>query len=137
MAAMTEEDVEVVRKAWEAWLGGDIDAVFAQYDPEVVWDLTHFRDWPDPTYHGAKGVRQFLTEWLEIWDDYEVGLEELIPASGGRVVALGWQRGTGRHSGLAMEMVWGQISTVRNGKITRIDNYDDRAEALEAAGLEQ
>jgi hypothetical protein len=34
-----------------------------------------------------------------------------------------------------MDFEWGQIATVRNGKMTRIENYDNRAEALEAAGL--
>jgi hypothetical protein len=28
-----------------------------------------------------------------------------------------------------------QVATLRDGKVTRIDNYEDRAEALEAAGL--
>ena len=34
-----------------------------------------------------------------------------------------------------MEMEWAQISTLRDGKIIRIDNYDDRSKALEDAGL--
>ena len=48
---------------------------------EIVWDLTHFRDWPDRTYRGAEGVRRFLTEWLEIWDDYEAGRRAEKPAT--------------------------------------------------------
>ena len=36
-----------------------------------------------------------------------------------------------------MEIEWALISTVRDGKITRIDHYDDREEALEAAGLSE
>jgi ketosteroid isomerase-like protein len=36
-----------------------------------------------------------------------------------------------------MEMKMAQIATVRDGKITRLDNYDDRAEALEAVGLRE
>jgi ketosteroid isomerase-like protein len=34
-----------------------------------------------------------------------------------------------------MEMEMAQVATLRNGKVTRLDNYEDRAEALEAAGL--
>ena len=30
-----------------------------------------------------------------------------------------------------------QIATIRDGKVTRLDNYDDRDEALEAVGLRE
>jgi ketosteroid isomerase-like protein len=36
-----------------------------------------------------------------------------------------------------MEMKTAQVATLRDGKVTRIDNYEDRAEALEAAGLRE
>ena len=81
--------------------------------------------------------KQFVTEWLEIWKDFETDLETLLPAPGGGVVALAWQRGKGRHSGLEVFMRWAMVMTVRNGKIIRIENYDDRAEALKAVGLEE
>ena len=80
-------------------------------------------------------MRRFLTEWLEIWDAFEVGVEEILAVPDGRVVALAWQRGKGRHSGLTMDMEWGQVFMFRDGEIIRIDNYDDRAAALEAVGL--
>lgn len=78
-----------------------------------------------------------MTEWLEVWGDYEVGVDEILAAPDGRVVSLIWQRGKGRRSGLAMELEMAQIATVRDGKITRFDNYDDRVQALEAAGLSE
>jgi hypothetical protein len=34
-----------------------------------------------------------------------------------------------------MEMQWAQITALQDRKITRIDNYDERSKALEAAGL--
>lgn len=106
-------------------------------DAEVVWDTSHFHNWPESTYWGLKGVERFLTEWLDVWDDYEVGVDEILAAPDGRVVVLSRQRGKGRLSGLDMEMQSGQINTVRDDKITRVDNYEDPAEALEAAGLSE
>lgn len=97
--------------------------------------MTHFRDWPDVTYRGDKGARRFLDEWLEVWDQHESGVDEILAAPDGRIVSLAWQRGKGRHSGLPMEIEWAQITTLRDGKIVRIDNYDERSTALEAAGL--
>ncbi len=34
-----------------------------------------------------------------------------------------------------MEIEWAQITTLRDDKIIRIDNYDERSKALEAAGV--
>ena len=131
-----EQNVDLVREAWDAWLRGDVNDLFAFWDPEIGWDMTHFRDWPDATYRGDEGVRRFLNDWLEVWDDYDVGLDEILAAPDGRIVTLAWQRGKGRHSGLPMEMEWAQVTTLRDGKVIRIDNYDERSKALEAAGLE-
>ena len=36
-----------------------------------------------------------------------------------------------------MDMKWAQIATVSEGKIIRVENYDDRSKALEAAGLSE
>jgi ketosteroid isomerase-like protein len=134
---MSERNVEVVRQAWDGWFRDRWHGLIPYLDPEVVWDTSHFRDWPESAYYGIEGVERYLTEWLDVWDDYEVGVDEILAAPDGRVVVLLWQRGRGRLSGLDLEMQSAQISTVRNGKITRIDNYDDPAEALAAAGLRE
>ena len=132
---MHEENAELVRAGWDAWIAGDIDGLFEIWDPEVIWDLTHFRDWPDRTYQGHDGVRSFLSEWLAVWDEYEAGVDEIVTAPDGRIVTLAWQRGTGRESGLVMDVEWAQINTVRNGRVVLVENYDSRSEALQAAGL--
>jgi ketosteroid isomerase-like protein len=133
---MTVADVELVREAWDAWARGDMDALIDSYfDPEIVYDLTHFREWPDRTYRGHAGVRRGLSEWRDVWDSLEVGVDEILAAPDGRVVVLTWQRGRGRQSGLPMSFEWALIATVRDGRIVRADAYDDRSTALEAAGL--
>jgi uncharacterized protein len=132
---MSRANVEILRQGWDAWRRGDMPGLFSHFDPEVVWDTSHFRDWPESAYHGVEGVQRFLTEWLEVWADYEVEVEEIIAAPDGRVVSLVRQRGRGRDSGFPLDMRSAQIATLRDGKVTRLDNYEDRAEALEAAGL--
>jgi len=132
---MTREDVEIIRAAWNAWLRGDLEALFRTFAPDVVWDTSHFHDWPEASYHGTEGVRRFLTEWLEVWDEYEVNVEEILAISDGRVLTLLRQRGRGRSSGAAMDLRMAQIATLRDGKVVRLENYEDRDEALEAAGL--
>jgi ketosteroid isomerase-like protein len=135
---MSQENVDTVREAWDAWLRGDMDALLASYfDRDVVYDLTHFREWPDHTYRGLEGVRRLLSEWRELWVAFEARVDEVLAVPDGRVVVLSWQRGKGRQSGLPMDMEWAQIISVRDGKVTRVDAFDDRAEALRTAGLSE
>ena len=134
---MSQENVEVVREGWDAWIRGDMPGLFHHLDPNIVWDTSHFHDWPESTYHGIEGVERFLSEWRDVWDGLQVDVEDIRAAPDGRVVSLILQRGKGRSSGLAMEMESAQVATLRGGKVTRLDNYEDRAEALEAAGLRE
>jgi ketosteroid isomerase-like protein len=69
--------------------------------------------------------------------DYEADVEKLLPAPDGRVVSLITHRAKGRESGLPMHLPMALIATLRNGKIIRFDAYDDRAAALDAAGLHE
>ena len=127
--------MEIARRAWDAWSGGDIDGVLALLAEGVVFDTSHLRDWPEPEYVGHAGFRRFLTEWLEVWDAFEVAVDELVAAPDGRVVSLFRQRGRGRQSGLEMDVEWALISMIRDDKVLRIDAYDSRHQALEDAGL--
>jgi ketosteroid isomerase-like protein len=132
---MSQDNVEIAQAGWDAWLRGDMPALFSWFAPDVVWDTSHFHDWPESSYHGAEGVERFLREWRDVWKDLELTVEDVRAAPDGRVLSLIRQRATGRKSGLAMDMETAQIATLRNGKVTRLDNYEDRAEALEAVGL--
>jgi ketosteroid isomerase-like protein len=132
---MSQENVELARRAWNLWSRGDLDGLLSLCDEDCVFDTTHMRDWPEREYKGHVGFRRFLSEWLDVWDEFEVGFDELIPAADGRVVSLFWQRGKGRQSGLLMDVAWAMVTTVRDGRFFWIAVYDDRAAALEAAGL--
>ena len=135
LGAMAEEDIDVIRRGWDAWLRGDLAALLREMAPDVVWDTSHFRDWPESTYQGVEGVERFLNEWLYVWDDYELRVDDVFVAPDGRVVSLIWHRGRGRNSGVELHLEMAQVATLREGKITRLDNYEDRAEALAAVGL--
>ena len=133
---MSQENVDIVRKACEAWMTTG-KRVLELLDPEVEWDTTHFEGWPESkVYSGREEVSRFLDEWLASWDAYEAGVDEILDA-GDRVVALWWQRMTGRESGVPVELASAQVWTLRDGRVIRIDNYTDRAEALESVGLRE
>jgi len=133
---MSQENVELVREAYERFQAtGEFDPEFA--DPEFVWDMSTFRGWPgQQEYHGVEGARQFLHEWLEAWDDWELRLEELHDA-GEQIVAIVRQRGRSKAMGLPVDMTFAQMFTLRDGKQVRMQMYAEPSEALAAAGLRE
>jgi ketosteroid isomerase-like protein len=135
---MSEENVEIVRRAWEAWIRGDLDTLFETFDPAVEWDTTTFEGWPDPgVYHRHEGVRRFFEEWLAFWERYEAGVDEYLDVDDDRVLVLCWQRGSVRGSSVPVQMDWAQLCTLKRGFVCRMAAYSDRADALEAAGLRE
>jgi hypothetical protein len=79
---------------------------------------------------------QFLAEWPDAWDEWELEGEEYIDA-GERVVAIINQRGRSTASGIPVEMRFAQVWTLRDGQGIRMEMYASPAEALEAVGLSE
>ena len=124
---MSKENVEIIRKGYEAWGRGDLDAVYAAYDSEIEWDATRIAD--GQVYHGHGGVRRFWRRQLGTWEDHRIEAEEFIDA-GHQVVAIVRMPGPGEGRIF-------HVLTFRDGKVVRGDVYKDKAEALEAVGLQE
>jgi len=133
---MSQENVEVVRRGYEHFLGTG-ELLEEIIDPEFVWDMSTFRDWPEQhTYQGVEGVRRFISDWVEAWDDWELEVESLHDA-GDQVVAIMYQHGRSKATGLPVDMHFGQVWTIRDGKQFHMQMYASPEEALEAAGLRE
>ena len=134
---MSQENVEIVRRGWDAWQRGDFEALVSDWDPDVIWDTSHFRDWPESSYYGIEGIQRFLGEWLEVWGNYDINIEKVVSTPDGRVLSLFTHVGKGGRSGVPMDLAMAQIATLREGRIIRFDNFDDRTQALKAAGISE
>jgi ketosteroid isomerase-like protein len=138
---MSEENVEVVREAFEASRRpdqgeGDPEAIFEFFDPAIVWEVRS--DFPDAeTYTGYEGMRQLSAAFREALDQTWYRPLEFIDGGDQIVVSIRWG-GRGRGSGIEIaesEEFW--VFTLRNGKIVHVREYADRNPALEAAGLRE
>jgi ketosteroid isomerase-like protein len=135
---MSQENVEVAKRAFEAWIRGDLDAIFETFDPAVEWDNTGWEGWPeDQVYYRHEGVRRLFEEWLASWERFEAGADDYLDIGGDQVLLLVWQRGFGPGSKVPVRMDWALLTTVKRGLICRIDAYSDRRVALEAVGLRE
>jgi len=131
---MSLENVEVVRRAVEAYVAGDVSATETLLDPEVEWKQVE----EPATAHGAEGVLQALARWDEVWDELHTEGQEYIDA-GDKVLALIRMRGRGKGSGVTVEQSSYLLFTVREGRIVRMHEFGPggRAEALKAVGLRE
>jgi len=76
-----------------------------------------------------------MRTWTEDFEDWSVELERAIDARRGCVAAVFRQRGTGKGSGVPVELTHGAVFEFRDGRVTRIRLYLEPSEALAAAGL--
>ena len=139
---MSQANVETIKRLVDAHERGDAGAVFDLYDPHIVYRTTGFIDKLrtigfDPVYVGHEGVRRFWREWLSAWETINFEYEEFIDA-GDRVVVVLRARLRGRTSGMELDLPsYVQMWTVRRGKVSEMEFFPSRAEALEEIGLSQ
>ena len=132
---MSQENVELVRRLFDAWTRRDLTAVQELCDPELVVDRSNSMA-EARIYRGWEEVNEFWEDWSAMWADFGWDLDEFIVAGDG-VVVTGRFRGRGATSGAEVEANVSQVFTFRNGKLVRAKLFQNRQDALEAAGLEE
>jgi ketosteroid isomerase-like protein len=136
---MSQENVEIVRRVYDAVARHDTATVLAAYDTEVEWDFSG-SVWGDLTgrsvYRGHEDLRAFYREWYDAWEQYDEAVEELIEA-GEHVIVVAAGRGRGRASGADVQWTQYGVWTIREGKIVRVAWFGTRGQALEYAGISE
>jgi ketosteroid isomerase-like protein len=133
---MSQENVEVVRACFEAWERGGVDAVAQFWDPQIDWRSAEGALDDVGVIRGVEAMRAYAQDWLDEFEDVHFELEEVIDA-GEQVVSVQRITGRAKASGVATELRYAVLNTIRNGKVVRGREYWTRAEAVEAAGLAQ
>ncbi len=130
---MSHENVKIVRRAiaYEYYGVGDRAEAQAIFDPKVV--LNPMDEAPSS---GFDAMRADMERWASSFDELDVTIEEIIDA-GDQVIVVAHHRGRGRASGAEVDTRFYEVYTLREGKISRVDEYTERGEALEAAGLSE
>ena len=130
---MSQENVEIVRKAAECWNRGDLAAWMDFFDQDAV--LRAAEGWRERDFRGQDAVRAFY-EGLAETVGHDSVIEELIDA-GGAVVTRVRAHVTGAESGVEGDLRFTQVTTIRKGKVVLNEFFWDHEEALEAAGLSE
>jgi uncharacterized protein len=131
---MSEENVEVVRRAYEAYVSSNPELALAYFDRACELDL---RLRPDgKVFRGHEGVVEAARTWIGAWEGGSLEVEEFIDADNG-VLVLARESGRGKGSGIEVEHPHITLSRIRNGKIVHVQGFLDRGQALKAAGLRE
>jgi uncharacterized protein len=132
---MSQENIELVRRRFDAFNRGDLAAMIELTDPDAVWWDRADDPWAGAPHRGRDACFQHLAEILED-ADLHAQPQEFIDA-GDRVVVGVRLVGRGRTSGVAFEEHEFHVFTLRGGKVTETREYRRRTEALEAVGLSE
>jgi ketosteroid isomerase-like protein len=131
---MGSENVEIVRRAYEAFNREGRNAMLEFLHPEIEWDESELPARRPGVYHGHEGVTRLLNENASLWEDINVVIDEIIEGGSDQVVAMIRVTGRGRNTGVDVELATAQVWTLRAGKAKRVRLYLDRQEAMEVAG---
>jgi ketosteroid isomerase-like protein len=134
--AMSQENVEIMRRFHETFNQRDVDGLLALMHPDVeVVPITGRME--GTVYRGHEEIRTFFQGFDEDWDVFKTVPIEFRDF-GHCVMSVGTWEARGRASGLDLNAHPGAwVAWLRDGKIIRQETFTDRAEALEAVELRE
>lgn len=135
---MSAENVELVRRGYEAFNRADIQTTLALFDPRVEVRLAEgagqrLGEGFSATYSGLDGFMEFVGLLQRGWERITWEPEELVDA-GEKVVVTGRMRGRSRDGETELDEPMAHVCTLHDGALVSLDSYRDREDALAAAG---
>lgn len=134
---MSQQNVEIVCRAYDAWNRDDLDGFLSLVHPSAEWrgpgDLFLGIE---SVYRAHAGVRRWWNLAKEPWKYFKSHVERTLP-QGDKVVTVVRFEAVGRESGVRVELPFANVMELKDGLIVRFHAYYSLAEALEAVGLSE
>jgi len=128
---MADANIDVVRRLFEDYAAGGVEAVLEEADENVVIEIPPELSAEPDTYRGHDGVRRYFAGFEGMIDDVRYEPLELT-GRGPFVIAHIRVSGRGVSSGLDVDLEVFVVNELANGRIVRIRPYAD-LEAAQAA----
>ena len=133
---MSEENVEVVRRVYDAANRGDLEAAQACLHPDIEFH-TYAQSPEAGVYRGKEAVRRYNEVLFEQLERIRFDVDQLL-AAGDRVVALTTQRAVPKGGGQQeISVQIAEVWVIRDRLLAERRSYSTKAEALKAAGLRE
>jgi uncharacterized protein len=135
MTTERSANADLVRRGYDAFNGGDLDAVLELCAPDMVF--MPLADSPvGATFRGHEGFRELISENAEMFDSYSNEPEEIIEVADDKVVVLVRSTARGRMSRIEVGGRLAHLWTLRDGKAIRCQSFSSLEAALSAASAE-
>jgi ketosteroid isomerase-like protein len=128
---MSQQDVEVVRAAFEQFSRGDFSA-YALFPDD--FELVVAREMPDAGTYRGETARRWMDTWTESFERLTLDPVEFRDA-GNKVMVEFIQRGSPKGGATPVELRSWSVSNMRDGLVARLELFLSRDDALEAAGI--
>ena len=129
---MSGKNVEIVRRATEAYSRGDLDEALASWSADAVLDWSNSRGLEAAVVRGRDEIRAYMEQFLEAFEEVRIELEDVFEADEGVVIVenLAYFRG---RDGIEVTARSAWVITLQNGCQTSLTLYQSKADALKAA----
>jgi uncharacterized protein len=133
---MAQHDPQTIRDLYSAFARGDAATVFANFEPDIVWNEAESSPYADRNpYVGPQQVGDgVFGRLLADFNGFTVIADKIVH-DGDTVVALGRYHGVYRSTDQVLDAQFVHVWTFRNGKIASFQQYADTAQFLRVAGL--
>jgi uncharacterized protein len=132
---MSEENVELARRAFEAVTRGGFAAASDYVHPEIEFH-TYAQSPEAGIYRGKEALISYNEHLFSQFEDVRFELDELLDA-GDQVVVVHTQHAVPKGGDQEMSVHVIEVWTVRDGLLAERRSYETREAALEAAGLSE
>ncbi|MGZ8666082.1 MAG: nuclear transport factor 2 family protein [Solirubrobacterales bacterium] len=131
---MSVENLEIVRTALDAYNRGDVAEALRLLAPDAEMDWSR-AEGPYRGVYSSDQAQRFIEDYTAAFESVRLETGELIHAGENVLVSLTFHvRGReGLEATANTLLVW----TIRDGEVARVCMYQERDEALQAAGLSE
>jgi ketosteroid isomerase-like protein len=133
---MSQENVEMVRRAYQALTDHDLHTFLELMHPEVT-ATSRILEVEGAVYEGRDGMRRLIEGIWSVFPDWRSEVLEAREVHDDLVLATVRSVGRGVDSGIEVDMTAWQSLTFRDGKLISAQPYETEADALEAVGLRE
>jgi ketosteroid isomerase-like protein len=132
---MSDANIEIVKRGFEALDAGGVDAMIELLDPDFEATVPPELSVEPDTYRGHEGMRRYFAAF-EGLDEVRFEFVDAV-ARDDKVVATMRLRAKGTDTGIEVEQLAYQLWTIREGMAVRVEAYANKADALAAAAIEK
>ncbi len=133
---MSQESVEIVRRATDAYNRGDLDGILENWAQDAVLDWSNSRGLEAGVYRGHGEIRAFTERFLSAFDEVRLEIEDPVEVEEDLLLVENVTYLRGR-DGIEVQARSAWLIRFRDGEQTSLTLYQTKREALEAAGLSE